>query len=829
MIRAARWTDSASGIRPMAAFVLIGAVLLLVGGKVGWVALREGRSKRPKQQLEVGSPLAFAMTDRQGRTLAHFVQRLDLVASPNALWQAHTPESLCRALSAALGGAPDPLELFRRLTPDAGSDDVVRTALRLDRPEAERVAQWLARGHFRQEEPASPVHGLWLERAADGRALLAWKPVLALSARARASHFDETRPTALRWTARLCDGLLRAVLGAQAYRELALDGEALASARRDLWDQLMPSTWRVAVRGFEPQRASEVARILSAEGVAWHQLHVGRERDRSYPTGWHPLWGRWGFPDQEQLAREALSALGESGAESMSREQLGRAVARLEPDRLQAYERLCRAGGADPRPMTGLERAWGELLSGEPFDWLDSRGAAYLFERHRPALAPSRSYYLESVPEAEVPRVQSTLDLALQHFLGVELERTLAEHDAALAMGIAIDAANGEVLAVDSRERYRISGFAPVVHTFTPGSTFKVIAMTSALDAGVVEPDEVLDTGNGREYRFEGRVVHEAEHSPGGRLSAAQCLAFSANAGLVQIVTRVDATRLRAYFRALRYAEAPSTGLGGERAGTLPALPWKRAWAHASVAYGHELHTTLWQHAAALAAVVRGGEWTPLVLMDSVRQGARAVGLERGALERVFSPQACLEARAMMELGARVGTGKFVASLEQMPDLVVGTKTGTAQKVPGEVCLHVELAHQAEHRRAGTRCPRACRARLGSDRPGHRECYTSSMCMWGRTHDSEREVLVLVVVEEPRGMEKYGSRVSGPLAAKLLREALGQTSMGQPLIRASVGGFLPMDSLAAKADDPASPSKSAAGRTPQGHDAPSLPWAEVPQ
>src|SRR5262249_178786 len=156
-----------------------------------------------------------------------------------------------------------------------------------------------------------------------------------------------------------------------------------------------------------------------------------------------------------------------------------------------------------------------------------------------------------------------------------------------------------------------------------------------------------------------------------------------------------------------------------------------------SVSFGHQLSVTLWQHAAGLATVVRGGEYLPLSLIDAVEQGGVRRALPRPEPVRVFSPRTCEEGRDMMRMGAREGTGKkgYCAYLER------GTKTGTAQKVPTEICLHVELEHNRVH---GCHGASACRRALVGVHDSHRgPCYTSSMCAFGRVPGSEREVMVL--------------------------------------------------------------------------------------
>ena len=90
----------------------------------------------------------------------------------------------------------------------------------------------------------------------------------------------------------------------------------------------------------------------------------------------------------------------------------------------------------------------------------------------------------------------------------------------------------------------------------------------------------------------------------------------------------------------------------------------------------------------------------------------------------------------------------------------------------------------------------------------HRVCYSPLMCAFGRLEESEREVLVLVIADDPL-VGKFGGDVAGPSAIAILREALGLTRAGQEPVPDLVEGFAP-SSL--EAELPAS--------GPQ-------PWAEV--
>ena len=762
-------TRSASGLRPAAAFVLIGLVLLLVAARAGKIALADdGEQPRNLTQLPM-PPVTFDLVDADGAPLAISVDRLELVMSPNAMWQAHTPARLAQKLAESLGPPYTAQGLLAKLLPDRARDGLVharKDPLRLDRAAAHRVAEWLARGTHDPKSPNVPVQGMWVVPTPSPEEFeLVWDPVSALSEEARVAHRAKST---IDWSRKIADGLIAAVHGPSA-EGLTDTEEELIAERKRIWDALMPTQFKSVVKEVSPQAATAVFELLKSERVQKHQMELVRNKKRMYPVQGGviedapvEILGRWGTLDPER-ARSAAR-----------KELLLPDDAACSPDDLERLADLTRAKVYLPSPMWGVELLADRILDQAVWEErLERRSEEYFFLANHVPRQPATRVYQELNPASETPRVVTSLDLDLQRFVRLELERTLADNDPVLAQAIVLEVATGRVLAVDALDNYEMAGFLPTMHTFTPGSTMKAVVMTAALDAGVVEPGESLRPFGGH-YKVGTREIHEAEgqkkESPW--VTAAEGLAYSLNGVLVQIGLRVPAERLSEQFVALGYARYPGIGLGSERCGMIPPLPWKPAWSHASVCFGHEMFVTLWQHAAALATLVRGGEFLPLTLIDRVEQYDRSWPIERALPRRVFRAEACEQVREMMKLGAREGTGAKV----NCTDIDMGTKTGTAQKVPGEVCLHVEAQHHMEH--AGCTGAKVCREKLKGQKAHKGLCYTSSMCAWGRLPGEEREVLVLVVVDEPRKGKKFGADVAGPAAAAILKEALGYTRSG---------------------------------------------------
>ncbi len=764
---------------------LIGVVFALVGLRALFLSLVPEGEQPVLARDSAVEPVPFDLRDKGGVPLATTVEYLELTASPTALWQAHTPGKLVPQLARTLG-VPEQ-RLLERLMPDYDGRWVVAQGapFPLGEDAALRVREWLRTGRAGDaDESGEPVRGMQL--VADqklGGWTLRWNPfeVLSNEERLRQGLKEKTNP--VRWTMRLADDLSWCIHG-----ERLASGKAQDDFRNKLWAALMPTGHKVVLREVPPALVESVHTLLSSEAVQPHQMELVRHKKRAYPARTQKdslavvgSWGVWEKDAAHQKARESLGLPVDesawSAADKLDHKELSSALVHL------------------PRPRSGLELAVERMLRGPEYaTWVRRDGERHRSERRSAARtngrAPGYQHFISLEAADEPVQVETTLELPVQATLRAQLERTLEEKQPALAMGIVVEVASGDVLAIESVNPYEFGGFAPLQHVFTPGSTMKAVVMASALHEGLVSPGEVFDAGHGK-YTYNGRKINEAEGGDEwGRATATEGLAFSLNSVMVQIGTRLDGAVLEGHFRDLGYGLAPGAGLSHERSGMVPLLAKARnkTWSHASTCFGHEMHVTLWQHATALATLLRGGHYRPLRLVRAVEQyGARReipLVSDHPLQERdSLSAEACKQVREMMYVGAKIGTGKAL----QRDDMVMGTKTGTAQKVPGEICLHLELAHIKDH---GCRGEAACRAGLRnqSAHPG-KSCYTSSICIFGRLPGDDREVMVLYVVEEPKKGGRFGSTIAGPGALAVLREALGLTRGGVDSVLLDEAGF----------------------------------------
>ncbi|MFT5283920.1 MAG: cell division protein FtsI/penicillin-binding protein 2 [Planctomycetota bacterium] len=733
--------SSASGLRPVSAMVVIAFVVFTVIIRVSYLALTQNLGIRELTVLnDQGMVPAYGIEDRRGTTLAVFLERLDVVMSPQSMWQAHTPDHMANVLSEALGPEFNREELLASMLPDAEGGVITVDRWEFDATTATRVDEWIRGvGKFEREEPGL-LPGIGFETSLEGRLTLVWKPVELLSRETRATFGQTTSP--FRWTRSIADSLSAAIFG--DFPESITDQD-VRKRRREIWDGLMPSEFCRAAKSISAERAFGLAKLLRDEGVESIQMSQVATREREYPAGEFPVMGRWGYTED---------------------------------------------GQQEPKAYSGLERFCDDLLVRPEWSFIDTAPGTYSYRRERPARLKHRPYYVGREEQKAPPVVRVTIDVALQRMLRERLQRVMVENEPAVAMAIAVDLESGNVLAVDGFHAYGMAAFAPVKHQFMPGSTFKLITMASALEANVVTPSDMFEVGNGEwPLIIDGkrRMIHEAEGSRHGRISAKECLAYSVNAGLVQIGLKIPAQVFHERLVSLGYGRYANAGLGGEEPGLIPSLPWTPRFAHASVSFGYEISTTMWQHMQGLTTILRGGEYRELRIADSVAYDGQRFDLEQTGTKRVFEPGTCLDVRGMMELGAREGTGKSLFR----DDIVMGTKTGTAERVSTEVCLHVYGRAARALRDRGESVPNKLyrEKRSVRDPQIHETCHTSSIIAVGRIPGQDREVAVLVVVDEPLVGGHFGSKVAGPPAMDILTEALGMTRNGEIWTEDLIPGF----------------------------------------
>jgi cell division protein FtsI (penicillin-binding protein 3) len=331
--------------------------------------------------------------------------------------------------------------------------------------------------------------------------------------------------------------------------------------------------------------------------------------------------------------------------------------------------------GDDGNGLEGLERAFDELLRGEPSrvpSLRDGAGKTVL----RDAPDPGRT--------REGARVEVTIDQGLQLATEQALSRAVTGSHALSGMAIALDPASGEILALATWPTFNPNAPRPgevlknraVTDTWEPGSTFKTFAIAGALDRGVLKPGDAIDCGNG-ELAIGAHVIHD--HARLGWAGAAQILAQSSNVGAARIGARLGRDGLRDVLGSFGFGERTGVGLPAEHPGRVPAFRSDIAVATAS--FGHGVTATALQITSAMGAIANGGVLVRPRVLRRVLDVASGEVLDEGQPEVVRRVvRAETAATVARWLAGVIESEKGTGRRARLDGWRAAGKTGTAQK-----------------------------------------------------------------------------------------------------------------------------------------------------
>jgi cell division protein FtsI/penicillin-binding protein 2 len=204
-----------------------------------------------------------------------------------------------------------------------------------------------------------------------------------------------------------------------------------------------------------------------------------------------------------------------------------------------------------------------------------------------------------------------------------------------------------------------------VAAAYEPGSTFKSIAVSGALEEGLITPDTQFQLGP--TIQVADRVIKEAHDGGGGTLTTSQILAQSSNVGAVTIGLKLGSNRFDKWVRRFGFGKPTDVDIPGESPGIVPHPAQYSGSSMGNLPIGQGLAVTPIQMAAAYGAIANGGTMhKPHVLKGDTDKG-----------RRVIAPEVAHKVSKMLEgvLGAG-GT----ASEAAIPGYTLAGKTGTSQK-----------------------------------------------------------------------------------------------------------------------------------------------------
>jgi len=328
--------------------------------------------------------------------------------------------------------------------------------------------------------------------------------------------------------------------------------------------------------------------------------------------------------------------------------------------------------GTDNQGLAGLEATYDSLIRGLPGK------VTVQTDAHQRAVF-SR---VEREPTSGAS-IELTIDRNLQNIAERELRAGVREHRAAGGTVIVLGA-SGEILALASYPTFNPNAFARAAaevrrnratqEIYEPGSTFKIVTASAALEEHVIEPLDPVDCAPGV-IRFGRRVISDVHAY--GVLPFREVIAKSSNVGAIRVGQRLGAERLARYIARFGFGRRIGEDFPGETGGIVWSPADLDASALASVSMGYQVGVTPLQMAAAVSTVASGGTlFQPRIVRAIVKDGARTP-IEPRTLRRAISPATAAELTTMMEGVVEDGTAKAA----QIEGYSVAGKTGTAQKL----------------------------------------------------------------------------------------------------------------------------------------------------
>jgi cell division protein FtsI (penicillin-binding protein 3) len=404
--------------------------------------------------------------------------------------------------------------------------------------------------------------------------------------------------------------------------------------------------------------------------------------------------------------------------------------------------------GTDDTGLGGLEQQFDDEMHGTP--------------GHMLTAVDARRHVMGSVENEPLPgeNLVLTIDSNIQYMAERALDEQVAKVGALHGTVVVQDPHTGQILALaisprfnpnDSRhmEPGSLTNLA-VSDVYEPGSTFKLVTYSTAIDAAGVEPDDIVDCQGGSMTMY-GRTLHDDKDDHFGRVTVQYALEHSSDVGAAKMALKVGPETFYKYIKAFGFGDRSGIELPSETRGLLTN---PRKWGSTSIlslAIGQEVGVTPIQLVTMVSTIANGGVYMPphvlLQSTDATKGDARLqpaafrpanqlpAKLPDGA-HRVIQELTAAKMRSMMAGTVTEGTGKGA----QLNGYSAGGKTGTAQKI---------------------------------DPATHTYSHTKLVASFaGFAPVSSPAISIAVVIDTPTVGSRYGAAVSAPVFQEVAQQVL---------------------------------------------------------
>jgi cell division protein FtsI (penicillin-binding protein 3) len=396
--------------------------------------------------------------------------------------------------------------------------------------------------------------------------------------------------------------------------------------------------------------------------------------------------------------------------------------------------------GLDNVGLGGIESAYDAQIRGNNGKILiqtDNKRRALYSRVERPATAGAG--------------IELTIDEYLQHVAERELRAGVEQNHAQGGTAIVMDPHSGEILALANWPTFNPNTFSragdddkrnrAIQTLYEPGSTFKIVTASAALENHVITPDTMIDTNPGS-ITFPGRKPIFDTHKY-GVISFTDVIVKSSNVGAIKVGLRVGPQTLTQYVSRFGFGQTIGPDFKGETAGIVWSADRLDQSALASVSMGYQVGVTPLQMVTAVSSIANGGHLIqPRVVRAFIKDGRRLEVAHR-EMRRTIEPETAATLTTIMEQVVERGTARAA----QIDGYTIAGKTGTAAKLVN----------------------------------GHYQKSDYNASFVGFIPSRNPALTILVVIDSPHGNGYTGGAVSAPVFKRIAEAAVTYLGVGPNL------------------------------------------------
>ena len=315
--------------------------------------------------------------------------------------------------------------------------------------------------------------------------------------------------------------------------------------------------------------------------------------------------------------------------------------------------------------LTGVELLYNKVLTGQILrrEVVRDAGGKVIYQNELDGEAAPMDIYL-------------TIDKNIQFFAQEAIKKYADKNRSDLAMVLVQDPNNGRILAMATYPE-DLEKLQPVEWVYEPGSTFKTVTISAALDKNVVTTKDTFYCENGAWALNNKVTIHD--HEPEKTLTLSGVMERSSNIGAAKIGLKMGLKDYYDYAKAFGFGTKTGLGFHGESPGILRPIEKYKTVDLAVGSYGHGIAATPLQVINAYSAVANGGELLETRLIDRITDadGKAIFKNEKAIIRRVISKDTDATIKDILLNVVDSGTGKNAG----VPGYLIAGKTGTSKKI----------------------------------------------------------------------------------------------------------------------------------------------------